>query len=96
MLTLDQTWIRQGLVAVPWVCFGQGSAFSQSFTLFLSHSFTLFLVSRLTPPLKQTQGTATNHFLIQVWSRVSILSLFYSFSLSLFYSFFAGSHQTPH
>ena len=24
MLTLDQTWIRQGLVAVPWVCFGGG------------------------------------------------------------------------
>ena len=24
MLTLEQTWIRQGLVAVPWVCFGGG------------------------------------------------------------------------
>ena len=25
MLTLDRTWIRQGLVAVPWVRFGGGS-----------------------------------------------------------------------
>ena len=25
MLTLDQTWIRQGLVAVPWVRFSGGS-----------------------------------------------------------------------
>ena len=25
MLTLDWTWIRQGLVAVPWVRFGGGS-----------------------------------------------------------------------
>ena len=24
-LTLDQTWMRQGLVAVPWVRFGGGS-----------------------------------------------------------------------
>ena len=24
MVTLDQTWIRQGLVAVPWVRFGGG------------------------------------------------------------------------
>ena len=25
MLTLDQTWITQGLVAAPWVRFGAGS-----------------------------------------------------------------------